>query len=358
MEKKQIKKYIQIVIISVLILLFGISTIFTSAISRGLKNLLFKGNVRANSDLVVHFIDVGQGDAIAIKFPNEQIMLIDSGPKISQNYLIEYIQEKVMVSNNDLVIDYMLLTHSDIDHSGGMCAVFAEFDVLNFFRPNIACETEQIKDFALKSTLDEYNEVITSSKAEKGINVSVINQNYEFNVGDATIQIFAPLKGYDTTNEMSPIVKISYLGKSFLFTGDLQEEGEKDMIKKYGTTLNADVLKVGHHGGANSTSAEFVYAVSPQYAIICVGKNNYGHPSFATIEKLQSSGAIVMTTDENAIRFVCAKDMFGVLPKNKIHSYEFVEWWIIALIFEIILVLILCKIIVEFVKNKKFINNK
>ena len=353
MEKKQKKEYIQIIILSVLIFAFGISIIFTSAISKGIKSVLFKADIRTNNDLVVHFIDIGQGDAIAIKFANEQIMLIDSGPKISQNYLIEYIQDNVICSDNDLTIDYVLLTHPDIDHSGGMSAVFAEFDVLNFFRPNIASESESVSDFASKSNLDEYNELIVSSKQEKGLKTNIINQNYEFNIGDALVQIFAPLKVYDTSNEMSPVVKISYLDKSFLFTGDLEKDAEQDMINKYGDILNADVLKVAHHGSANSTSVEFVQAVTPTYAIICVGGNSYGHPSFATIENLENAGAKVLTTEENSIRLVCAKDMFGVLNQDVTHSYEFVDWWIIALVFEVVFIAILIKVIIKVVKNKK-----
>ena len=180
MEKKQVKEYIQITLVAILIILFGISAVFAATISQGLKDILFKANIRANDDLVVHFIDVGQGDAIAIKFPNQKVMLIDSGPKISQNHLVEYMKNEVLASNNKLTIDYLLLTHPDGDHSGAMCAMFGQFDVIRFFRPNIACESENINNFAMQSNLDEYNEVVKSASNEKGLQVDIINQNYEF----------------------------------------------------------------------------------------------------------------------------------------------------------------------------------
>jgi beta-lactamase superfamily II metal-dependent hydrolase len=280
-------------------------------------------------------------------------MLIDSGPKISQNHLVEYMKNEVLASNNKLTIDYLLLTHPDGDHSGAMCAMFGQFDVIRFFRPNIACESENINNFAMQSKLDEYNEVVKSASNEKGLQVDMINQNYEIFEGGVYIQIFAPLKEYSTTNEMSPVVKVSYLRKSFLFVGDLQIKGEADMIEKYGNVLDADVLKVGHHGSGNSTSLDFVEVVSPDYAVICVGSNTYGHPNFEVVERLQESGSTIYTTEESSVRFVCSEDMFGVLNLNIIHSYEFVEWWIIALIVEIGLVALGVKIVIKIIKNNK-----
>ncbi|MBQ8522521.1 MAG: MBL fold metallo-hydrolase [Clostridia bacterium] len=354
MEKKQKKEYIQIVILSVFILIFAISMIFSSSISKGIKNLLFKADVKASKyDLIVHFINVGQGDAIALTLPNDKVMLIDSGPKSSQNYLVSYIKDSVLSSNNELVIDYLILTHSDIDHSGGMCAIFSEFDVKNFFRPNIASESEQSSDFALKSTLDEYNETIIKAQQEKDLQINVINQEYEFYIDKVLVQIFAPLKIYGTTNEMSPIIKVSYLGKSFLFTGDINSECENDMIKKYGAELDADVLKVAHHGSSTSTSVEFIKAVTPNYAVICVGTNSYGHPNASVVSNLMEAGSQVLTTKQTNVRIACGREFFGVLDKEVTQSYEFVDWWIIALVVELVFIFNLTKSIITLVTINK-----
>ena len=217
MEKKQKKEYAKIIIFSILILLFAISIVFTSPISSGIKNALYKAKIKVSSDdLVVHFIDVGQGDAIAIQMPNDKIMMIDSGTKDSQNYLVAYIRDEVLKSKQSLVIDYLILTHSDLDHSGGICALFANFEIKNFYRPNIASESENIGDFALKSSSNEYNEAIKSSCAEQGLTTNVINKEFEFSIGEVLVKIFPPVKAYSTTNDMSSVTKISYLGKSFL----------------------------------------------------------------------------------------------------------------------------------------------
>ena len=330
-----------------------ISMCFTSAISRGVKNVLYKADFKVSADdLVVHFIDVGQGDAIALRLPNEQVVLIDSGPKESQNKLVKYLKENVLKSNNNLIIDYAILTHPDTDHSGGMSAVFGEFAVKNFFRPNIASNSENWQDFAMSSTLLEYDEVIKSSNSEQGISIKIINQEYALNLGKVTLQIFPPVDTYSSTNEMSPIVKVDYLNKSFLFTGDIQGDSEQDMINKYQDELSADVLKVAHHGSKDSTSEQFVSVVNPKYAVICVGSNSYGHPHINTITRLQDAGATVMSTERGDIVFVCGNEMFGVL-KNKTHSFEFVEWWVIALFVELILGYGLGRAIYLAVKNNK-----
>lgn len=355
MEEKEKKKYIlQIVILSILIFICALSIVWTKSISLNIQEFLYNKGVReSNSDLVVHYINVGQGDAIALKFPNDEIMLIDAGPKIAQNSLITYIKDNVLKSNKDLVIDYLILTHSDIDHSGGICAIFTQFEVKNFYRPNIACESENVENFAMQSTLDEYNEVIENSKQEKGLNTNILNKEFNFNVGKARVEILSPLKVYSTTNAMSPIIKVSYLDKSFLFTGDVQYEAEKDMLEYYGDKLDADVLKVAHHGSNTSTSMEFVEAVTPQYAIISVGENSYGHPTFETITTLNAFGAEVLLTSKGDIRLVCGEGFFEVLEEKAVQSSEFVKWWIIAIAINLILIYFLIKVIINFIKKEK-----
>ena len=350
MEKKQKKEYAKIIVLSVVMLVLAVSMCFTTIISKGIKNALYDAGFKVSADdLVVHFINVGQGDAIALRLPNEQVVLIDAGPKDSQNYLVEYLKDSVLKSNNKLIIDYVILTHPDTDHSGGMSAVFGEFEIKNFFRPNIASVSENWQEFAMETSSLEYDEFIKISKVEYGLSTKVINQKYEFNLGKVQVQIFPPVDIYSTTNEMSPVIKVSYLNKSFLFTGDIQGDSETDMIDEYGSYLDADVLKVAHHGSKDSTSEQFISVVTPKYAIICVGNNSYGHPHLSTITRLQNAGAKVMTTERDSVVFVCGEEMFGVL-KDKVHSFEFVDWWVIALFIELILAYNLTKLICKAIK--------
>lgn len=354
MEKKQKKEYIQIITLSLLIAIFSISTIFNTKISITIKNLLDKGGVYASQEsMIVHFIDAGQGDAIAIKFPNDEIMLIDSGPKYNQNYIVNYIKSKVISSNDNLNIDYVLLTHPELDHLGGMSAIFSEFNVKNFYRPNIASESEDENDFASISTLDEYNSVIQLAGEEKDIQIQTINKSYKFYVDKVKVEIFSPLYKYSTYNSMSPIVKISYLGKSFLFTGDIMYDAEYDMIEHYGDLLDADVLKVAHHGSYTSTTEAFVKEVTPDYSVICVGDNSYGHPHIQTIVTLQNNNSKVLTTQNGAIVFACEKGSIKLLGNDDVWSSEFVEWWVIAVVINILLLIILVKIVIKVVRSKK-----
>lgn len=355
MEKEQKKKYIQIIILGFCILVLGISIIFSSSITSTIKNALYRGGISASKgDLVVHFINVGQGDAIAINFPNQQVMLIDAGPKDMQNATVEYIKNNVLGSNKKLVIDYLILTHPDIDHSGGVSAIFSEFDVKNFYRPNIACESENASIFAMQSELNEYNELIDLSTKEKDLIVNIMDKEYSFYIGKALVEVFSPLKAYSTFNEMSPIVKVSYKDRSFLFTGDISSDVESDMIDYYGEKLDADVLKVAHHGSDGSTSEGFVNIVSPQYSVISVGVNSYGHPDFEVVTRLQNAGSQILTTiNKNAIRFVCNDDGVKVIGENKIISFEFVSWWVIALFIIIIIATILLKRVFELIKYIK-----
>ena len=351
MSKKQTKKYAQVVILGLAILILVLSIVFTRPISDTIKQALYKADIKVSSqDMVVHYINVGQGDAIAISFPDDKVMLIDSGPKDSQNILLKYLKTEVMKSSNNSTIDYVILTHPDIDHSGGMSCVFAEFSVKKFFRPNIASKSED-DEFEIKSTSEEYDEVIKLSQNEDGLITKVVREEITFTIGEALIEILPPIKQYSTTNAMSCLTKITYHGKSFLFTGDIQEESEQDMLDYYGERLNADVLKVAHHGSKTSTGKQFVDAVTPEYAVICVGPNNYGHPHFTTISTLENAGVEVLTTLTEDVRFVCGPEMFGVLEPETTHSFEFINWWIIALFLIILLLYKLIKLIVLLVKE-------
>ena len=352
--EKQKKRFVKIIILSTIIVVLALSCVFNSKISSLLTTGLYKGlDVRTNSDdLVVHYITIGQGDAVAIQFPNRQTMLIDTGPKSGQNNLISYINGNVIKDNMLPTIDYVLLSHPDIDHAGGMCAVFGGFNVKCFFRPNVASLSEDESGFALKSESDEYDEVIKAAKCEDGIKIEKVVEYFQFYVGKVKVEIFPPVGVYDTTNEMSQVVKISYLGKSFLFTGDIGFAAESDMIAKYSNKLDADVLKVAHHGSKNSTSEQFVDMVSPEYAVICTHKNLYGHPALRVIATLEDSGAKICRTDLMHIRFVCSKDYFGLLKQDTIKSYVSMQWWKIALAIDIVLIIVLLKDLVKMFRNK------
>lgn len=360
MEKKK-KEYVRIIVLAICSFLLLVSAIFSSPISFGLRSLMYKTGIKiCDNELVVHFVDVGQGDASVITFPNGQTMMIDAGPKAGENELVEYIKDNVESTSYNHTIDYLILTHPDTDHSGGMCAIFKQFDITTFYRPNIASKRENDIQFVAKCDVKEYDEVISVSKEEDGLKTNIINQNYNFNVGGVKVEIFAPLRVYLTTNSMSPIIKISYLDKSFLFAGDIQKDAEQDMLDVYSNQLDADVLKVAHHGSNTSNSNQFIAQVSPIYAIISAeDPNSYGHPSYETVVTLQRHNALVIKTANNMIRFSLGDDGLKLLDSDTVISRTFVEWKVIAIILATVLIIIQVILVIKLIRfNNRIIVGK
>lgn len=349
MEKKNEKTWLKTIILGIFIAIFALSLFFSGKIDAKLNKLAKSIGVNiSKNELIVHYISVGQGDAIAINFPNEEVMIIDCGTKISTNVLVKYIANNVLKDRNNRDVDYLVISHPDIDHSGGGCAVFEEFDVKNFYRPNIASIDET--GFAMVSETPEYAELINKSKTE-GCNINIVDKNYEFNVGNAQVKIFAPLRAYSSTNEMSCVVRIKYLEKTFLFVGDLQDTAELDMLEAYGNELKADVLKVGHHGSYKATSLDFINCVKPEYAVISVGINSYGHPNMQVINNLKSVNATVLRTDElGDIRFCVSNSGLSLLDEGEVCSTIFLKWWKIVVVAEIGLSILL---VIEVVRVRK-----
>ena len=244
-----------------------------------------------------------------------------------------------------------MLTHPDTDHSGGMCAIFKKFDVKNFYRPNIASKSEEINNFVAMSDINEYDEVINIAQEDDELKTYIIDKNYNLNIGNVRVEIFAPLRVYSTTNSMSPVIKISYLDQSFLFVGDIQLDAEKDMIKTYSTQLDADVLKVAHHGSDTSSSDQFISAVSPKYGVISADNpNSYGHPSYNTIVTLQKYNVEIIKTSDNVVRFSLGDQGLELLNDDIIISNIFVQWVVMVILLISILIVIEFILIIRLIK--------
>lgn len=232
-------------------------------------------------EINVHFIDVGQGDAILVQV-NSKNLLIDSGPKDEKEKLIEYLNSIYIPQ-----FDYIIATHPHEDHIGNMDYIVNNYKVLNFYTPKITTDTVSFEN-------------MVESLTRKNLKLKVLKaNNTTINLGNNTlVEIFSPsLDNYDNLNNYSPIIKITYGNISFLFTGDAEAEIEKEVISKY-SNLKSDVLKIGHHGSSTSSSLEFLQAVNPKICVISVGKNNtYGHPTKETLEKIKNT--TILRTDKN-----------------------------------------------------------
>lgn len=236
-----------------------------------------------DSTLAVCFIDVGQGDCEFIQFPNGECMLIDSGEKENSEKVIETVRAFGYGK-----IDYVVATHPHTDHIGGLAEVIDAFDIGEVYMPKVSASTKTFENLLI--AIQNKNLQIHTAKA----GVTVIDD------GMLEVKFLSPVKSsYDDLNNFSAVLKVTYGRDSYLFTGDAESPVENELLENAYSELDSDILKVAHHGSRTSSTEEFLFAVSPDYAVVEVGKgNSYNHPHTETIEKLESIGAEILRTDE------------------------------------------------------------
>ncbi len=262
----------------------------------------YENNVEINAgEFSVHYLDVGQGDAIFINFPDGKTMLIDTG--LTDDATAEFIKSTVIKSKPE--IDYFVLTHPDVDHIGNAQSIIEEFNVEKLFVPKIVNE----------NLFPRFREVMQTAR-EKEIEITV-SDNYKYESGDGWFFAMLSPKPYlsidsiyntvnastdpspEEINDLSPIIYLEYRGVRFLFTGDAGFSQEKLVVDSckagvYDYRFNGnqidimkiDFLKMGHHGSDESSSEKFLQYVTPQNAVISVGDNNYGLPSKYSLIRL------------------------------------------------------------------------
>ena len=293
----------------------------------------------SESEMEVHFVDVGQGDATLIRFPSDKIMLIDTGENYESDKLITYIEQFMSLCNHH-VIDYLILTHPDADHVGGTRDVVENFEIELAFRPKILSQTESEQNpnsnFEVSQTATYENAI--SSLAENAVEMVYSESGISFNEGGAQIDFLSPIEdSYSATNNYSAVVKIECEGKSFLFTGDSEALVERELLSS-GEELDVDVLKVSHHGSDSATTEEFLLETTPAYACISVGiDNQYELPDNEVISRLQDIGAqILMTKDIGSFALAVSDGKLSVNYLNEIG----VDFTIVILVTGVLLILI------------------
>ncbi|MDR0462968.1 MAG: MBL fold metallo-hydrolase [Pseudomonadales bacterium] len=234
-----------------------------------------------DGDLVIHFIDVGQGDATLIKTSAGSV-LIDGGDRHMGERMVAYLRD-VGVSE----ITYVIATHPHADHIGGLVDVLNEFSIGQIIMPPVAHTTVTFERF-----LDaiEDNDILVKEPSP----------GVSFNLGEVEFTIIAPNStGYQNLNDYSVSVRVVFGETSFVFTGDAERISEMEMIEA-GHVLSADVLRVGHHGSRTSTTQEFFDAVDPSIVVISVGADNrYGHPHSEVTDRLEAAAVRIYRTDQH-----------------------------------------------------------
>lgn len=213
-------------------------------------------------NLVVSFIDVGQGDSIYIKTPSGNDVLIDGGPKTAGIAVVAYLQSQ---GGDDL--ELVIATHPDADHVGGLMAVLDSFVVEEVWDPGFRKDTATYRDFV--AAVDAEECPFIHPRRGSAIDVDPYLEEEVLNPPEAL---------YSDSNDSSIVIRIEFENVSFLFTGDIGESVESDIMAE-GFEVSSTILKVAHHGSKYSSSIEFLGEVRPKVAVISVGGDNpYGHP--------------------------------------------------------------------------------
>ena len=277
-----------------IILIFGVF-IYTTYLEEPINKYLNKFNEmieptissrKVDGNLVIYFVDVGQADCILIS-NNDHYMLIDAGNNEDGPKLVNYFKGMGITK-----FDYVIGTHAHEDHIGGLDDIINSFDIKTFYMPDVSQTT-----YTFESVLDALE--------RKNIYFETPKEDNSYKFGNSSFTVLSV--GTDSTdlNNTSIVLKLTYGNNSFLFTGDATSSVERKILDK---DISADVLKVGHHGSQYSSSANFLKAVYPKYAVIQVGKNNeYGHPKSITLNKLKKINAKIYRTDKDGT-IICTSD--------------------------------------------------
>ena len=291
---------VKYIVFAVIFVALTVSVFFTSYIDSVLiKHLEDKSIIVKGNQMLIHILSVGEADACVIELPNREVCVIDTGTIYSSYEMVSYINSNVINHNKNKQIDYLFYTHADDDHSGGVEALLHNFDVKNIIRPRQYANFETIVDkYGEVVDTENYTRTMTAVYNETGAKLIKAEDGLTFEIGEAKFEIFYLLKKYKDSNNYSYYIKLTYKNKSMLFTGDALVESEEDLIKIHKDDLDCDILKVGHHGGDNSNSLDFLKAVSPNYSIISVGSNRLGHPHETVLDNLSSIGSEIYRTDK------------------------------------------------------------
>lgn len=300
-----------------------VAIVVTAAIIVGALYLVkpewFRGPMPESGQLVVHYIDVGQGDCIYIAFPDGTDMLIDCGSEKGRKEYETSAISDLKELNPDGKIDRVMATHSDTDHISYLDEVLSVFQVNYIYMPNIrpkrgksvkingrdvmvdSLDESKLVMFRDEDTIDtdSYAEFFIAALSEPNCNITLNIGKYEIRGQDYTFTFYClsqeewdsrNLKSATQINAVSPIGILEYAGRRLVFTGDSNNSNEKYYCETY-PYVDCDVLKVAHHGSRTSSSKDFLQHVKCEYAVISVGDgNSYGHPEQEALVRLKENG--------------------------------------------------------------------
>lgn len=267
--------------------------IYLKYLSMGLIMLIVIIRILIPKPLEITFLDVGEGDSAFIRTAHGTKVLIDGGGRaagskskfdIGQSVMVPYILDQ-----GTKKVDIVIATHGHSDHTEGLEAVLQEISVGTVILP----DTDGQGFEKLKKICSENR--INIVKCKKGDRIKLDKETF--------FDVLSPLEfekdslSQQSLNESSLVLKLIYKKVKVLFTGDSGIPVEQRMLEQ-GLDLSSDILKVGHHGSYGSTSQEFINKVMPRFAVISLGRNNFGHPSQFVVDRLKEGGISLLRTDE------------------------------------------------------------
>ena len=286
--KKALMRLLAILI--VFIISYAYNKIFVSGNSNNAKKINLNDNINNskftdvdfnNDDLNILFMYVGQADSTFIKY-KDKTMLIDAGNNEDGNNIVKFLKSKGINK-----LDYIVGTHYDEDHIGGLDDIINNFDIGKFYLSNGG-----------ELGPNYYN--LEKAAKKKNLTITIPKVGDKIDFGDVDMEVMSASK-FDGKNDnnASIVIQAKYGSRKYLFMGDLEKQEEAK--RKWN---EVDVLKAGHHGSNTSSTQEFLNQVKPKYVFVSAGKNNkYRLPNVKAMERIEKTGAKIFRTDVNESSF-------------------------------------------------------
>lgn len=243
----------------------------------------------AQDKIKITFLDIGQGDATFIEFPDGGQMLVDCAVDAR---VLEALGRAMPYYDHD--IDYLVITHPDLDHYGGCSEILGRFEVKNIIYNGLKKEYDDFWTSFWQAVQSEPAKYITADHEDTW---EIASTTLHFLYPDQPVAL-ATSTWQKESNNSSIVFELNYAGKEVMLTGDMETDLEKYLLSVYGEQMDTDVLKIGHHGSSGASHQGFIDIASPEYSIISVGKNNnFGHPSARVLKRLERASSTIWRTD-------------------------------------------------------------
>jgi len=255
---------------------------------------IFSHSLAQESLLKIHFLDVGQGDAIYIRTPEGQDILIDGGP---DNQVVQELSQVMPFWDHE--IDIMILTHPHADHVTGLTEVLRRYEVKQIYHTGVTYSTQ--------TYLNWLHEI-----EQQQVPLQIVQSEFALDLEtDLILDFLYPNQSFlnqkvDNLNNTSIVNRLVYKNTRFLFMGDAEQEVDEELVETQSfyfaqddnASLQADLIKIAHHGSKDSSTQEFLEKVNPEFAVITCGKDNdFYFPHFRVLHRLEKLGVKIFRTD-------------------------------------------------------------